>query len=62
MYDATNSVTGYINLRSINEDLQRRTATLEQEVLDLRHQNKLLHQQLLQDSPARSIRSGVSGL
>lgn len=50
VYDATNSVTGYINLRSINEDLQRRTATLEQEVLDLRHQNKLLHQQLLQDS------------
>lgn len=50
LYDATNNVTGYISLRSINEDLQRRSAALENEVVALRSQNKLLRQRLMQDS------------
>jgi len=50
VYDAASNVTGYINLRDINSDLQRRTAALEGEVIALRHQNTLLIQQLQQDS------------
>ena len=44
------NVTGYINLRDINSDLQRRTAALESEVIALRENNRALRQQLLQDS------------
>ena len=50
VYDATNNITGYLSMRDINEDLQRRTAELDAEVLILRAQNKALREQLLQDS------------
>lgn len=38
VYDATNAVTSYFNLKSINEDLQRRNADLESEVIALRNE------------------------
>lgn len=50
VYDVAANVTGYINLRDINADLQRRTADLESEVIALREHNRSLRQQLLQDS------------
>lgn len=50
VYDVAANVTGYINLRDINADLQRRTADLESEVIALREHNRTLRQQLLQDS------------
>lgn len=50
VYDVAANVTGYINLRDINADLQRRTAALESEVIALRENNRALRQQLLQDS------------
>lgn len=50
VYDVATNVTGYINLRDINADLQRRTADLESEVIALREHNRALRQQLLQDS------------
>lgn len=36
IYNASNSVTGYFNLRDINIDLQRRNADLEREIMGLR--------------------------
>lgn len=53
IYDVTSNITGYINLRDINEDLQRRNAALESEVIALRHQARLLRQNILQDSLRR---------
>lgn len=50
VYDVAANVTGYINLRDINADLQKRTADLESEVIALREHNRALSQQLLQDS------------
>ena len=50
IYDARSNITGYVNLRDINNDLQRRTAALEQEVVRLRKENKILTQQIEQDS------------
>ena len=50
VYDVAANVTGYINLRDINADPQRRTADLESEVIALREHNRALRQQLLQDS------------
>lgn len=50
VYDATSNITGYIGLRDINEDLQRRNALLESEAIALRQQVRLLRQQMLQDS------------
>lgn len=38
LYDVTNSVTSYFNLREINDDLQRQNARLESEMLALRSQ------------------------
>lgn len=39
IYDAANNVTSYFGLKDINEDLQRRNAELESEVIALREQN-----------------------
>lgn len=36
VYEAGNNVTSYFNLREINEDLNRRNAALEKEVINLR--------------------------
>ena len=36
VYELSNNVTSYFNLREINEDLNRRNAALEKEVIDLR--------------------------
>lgn len=38
VYEISGNVTGYFNLRSINDDLQKRNARLENEVLNLREQ------------------------
>jgi len=53
IYGVSSNVTGYINLREINEDLQRRNAYLESEVIALRQQNRQLGQNILQDSLRR---------
>ncbi|MDE6628302.1 MAG: rod shape-determining protein MreC [Muribaculaceae bacterium] len=50
VYEVTSNVTDYISLRDINEDLQRRNAYLEAEVVELRKQGRLLRQQIAQDS------------
>ena len=38
IYGVSHGITGYFNLRSINEDLQLRNATLENEVLNLKNE------------------------
>lgn len=38
IYNASSSVTGYFNLKSINEDLQANNAMLQNEVLNLKNQ------------------------
>ncbi len=38
IYEASNNVTSYFNLRDINDDLNRRNAALEKEVIGLREQ------------------------
>lgn len=50
VYGVTSNFTGYIGLRDINEDLQRRNASLEAEVIALRQQTRELRQMILQDS------------
>lgn len=50
IYEVTGNVTSYVGLRDINDDLQRRNAALEAEVVMLRSQNKHLRQDILQDS------------
>ena len=50
IYEVTGNVTSYEGLRDINDDLQRRNAALEAEVVMLRTQNKHLRQDILQDS------------
>lgn len=52
VYDVSNNVTGYFSLRSINEDLQRRQADLEEEVAALRTQLRTAREALAQDSLA----------
>ncbi len=55
VYDAAHTVTGYFNLRDINEDLQRRNAQLESEVIALRSQVDGLQLELLQHSDSIEI-------
>lgn len=52
VYDAANNVTGYFNLREINDDLQRRTASLEAEVVELRRRLAVYQQAALRVSLA----------
>lgn len=52
VYDVSNNVTGYFSLRSINEDLQRRQADLQEEVASLREQLRAANELLAQDSLA----------
>lgn len=52
VYSVASNVTGYFNLREINEDLQRRTASLEAEVVSLRAQVASYRNAILQDSLA----------
>lgn len=56
LHDVSSNVTGYFALRDINNDLQRQTATLQEEVLTLRDQVRRYHERELQDS-LRSIDS-----
>ncbi len=53
IYDVTSNITSYIGLHDINEDLQRRNAALEAEVIMLRQQTRRLNQAILQDSMRR---------
>ncbi|MCM1297350.1 MAG: rod shape-determining protein MreC [Muribaculaceae bacterium] len=50
VYNTTNSVTSYFNLHDINEDLQRRNADLEREVISLRRTVNNLEEQVYADS------------
>lgn len=50
VYRTSNSVTGYFHLRSINEDLQQRTAQLEMELIDLRRQLRAAGEKIYGDS------------
>lgn len=50
VYGASNSVTGYFNLRSINESLQERNASLENELLNLKQEIERLRTLLPPDS------------
>lgn len=50
VYSATNSVTGYFHLRTINDDLQQRLAQLELENLNLRRQVNRINEQIYADS------------
>lgn len=50
VYDAAHSVTGYFHLRSINDDLQRRNAQLESEVIALRSKVDALELEASADS------------
>lgn len=50
IYDMAHTVTGYFHLRSINDDLQRRNAQLESEVIALRSKVDALELELSNDS------------
>ncbi len=50
VYDISHSITGYFHLRSINDDLQRRNAELESEVIALRSRANNLELELKGDS------------
>ncbi len=50
LHDVSSNITGYFSLRDINDDLQRQTASLQQEVLALRSQVRHYHEMELQDS------------
>lgn len=50
VYDWSNSISGYLNLRENNEDLNRRNAELQAEVERLRLQVQALGDQLMIDS------------
>lgn len=52
VYGAAHGITGYFNLRSINEDLQQRNAQLENEVLNLKNRIAYLKTMLPPDSAA----------
>lgn len=53
VYEVANQFTGYFNLRTINDDLHRRNASLEAEVVALRGQVRRFQELGLQDSLAR---------
>lgn len=53
VYDVTSNVTGYFHLRAVNDDLNRRTALLEEEVVALKQELRQLSEQALTDSLAR---------
>ena len=52
VYGSASGVTEYFNLHDINEDLQLRNASLEQEVIDLRHQLRIYQEDAYADSLA----------
>lgn len=55
VYGAASNVTGYFNLRSINESLQKRNASLESEVLNLK--NQLAQCMVMLDNDSADLRS-----
>lgn len=50
VYNCTNNVTSYFNLREINEDLQRNNADLELQILSLKAELRKYHEQEYADS------------
>lgn len=50
IFETANGVTGYFHLRSINEGLQERNASLENEVLNLKHELDQMRTMLPPDS------------
>lgn len=50
VHNLSSNITGYFALRDINDDLQRQTATLQQELLTLRQQVRRYREMELQDS------------
>lgn len=57
VYETANGVTGYFNLRSINEGLQQRNAALENELLNIRNEMDRLRTMLPPDSADAVYRS-----
>lgn len=53
LHDVSSNITGYFSLRDINDDLQRQTAVLEEEVLTLREQVRHYRELEIQDSVRR---------
>lgn len=54
IYEASSNVTGYFNLRSINNDLQTRNASLENELLNMRARLNYYRSLVPDDSAAQS--------
>lgn len=54
IYETSNGVTGYFNLRSINDQLQKRNASLEKELLNLRDELKNAKTLILHDTTEMS--------
>lgn len=54
IYEASSNVTGYFNLRSINNDLQTRNASLENELLNLRARLNYYRSLVPDDSAAQA--------
>lgn len=52
VYGTASGVTEYFNLHDINEDLQIRNASLEQEVIELRHRLRVFNDEAYADSLA----------
>lgn len=50
VYNTANNITSYFGLRQANEDLNRRNAQLQQQILDLQHQNQHLREQIIADT------------
>lgn len=50
VFETANGVTGYFHLRSINEGLQKRNASLENELLNLKHELDQIRTMLPPDS------------
>lgn len=50
LHDVSSNITGYFSLRDINDDLQRQTATLQAEVLQLREELQSYRELEMQDS------------
>lgn len=50
VYELSNNVTSYFNLRDINEDLNRRNAALEKEVVNLRENLRLYAENSFSDT------------
>lgn len=61
IYSAANSVTSYFNLHDINDDLQRRNAELELELMSMRDMVMMYKERELSDSATTVIPDSIPG-